>query len=180
MIALSLLHLNLPLTGAELGVSDFASTGATSGSYSALVAFASQGKPSLCELDGSANFQPELKAAEDLWFASNGSGMLITDPILALFRNVFWHDAAPDVTGGVFTAYWALHHACEVNPGGINHPIRIATLRVTDQKVVAAMYTDDQLQETSDLVSAAIDHVRGFKDVLLGNLKVGSAPPSLK
>ena len=61
----------------------------------ALVAYPAGGQPCLCELPGPLGFQPEVKQPDDLWFVSAGSGQPITDPFLAMLREVFWHDGPP-------------------------------------------------------------------------------------
>ena len=138
--------------------------------YSALVAYqAKGGKPCLCELEGTAGFQPEVKRLDDLWFVSHGSGQPITDPFLAFFRQVFWKEGAPDVKGGIFTAYWALKHACEVNPGGIKEPINIAVLSSRNGVLDAWMLDDDQLDEHGDVVNSAMGHFAAFRDIMTGS-----------
>lgn len=102
------------------GIKDFTQTHIAQIAYSAFVAYPAKNQPCVCELiGGQSAFQPEIKHPNDLWFTSAGSGQPITDPFLALFRQVFWHDGPPNLQGGIFTALWALRHACEVNPGGI-------------------------------------------------------------
>jgi hypothetical protein len=148
--------------------------------YSAFVAFKIGNMPCLIELSGPGGFQPEIKRVDDLWFTSSGSGQSITDPFLALFRSVFWSQSAPDVKGGIFTAYWALHHACEINPGGIKAPIRMAVLAPPAKggQLEASMLSEDDLQETRDLVTAATQHFGQFRETLLGKAGV-SEPPKL-
>ena len=70
-------------------ISDFSSTSSTKGSLGALVGFPLGGtEVHLCEFT-QTDFQPEFKN-KSTWFASMGSGLHITDPFLALMRNVFW------------------------------------------------------------------------------------------
>ena len=166
------------------GVSDFASTTPANQNsafgYSALVAFRVDQRPSLCELDGSQGFQPEIKKLDDFWFASAGSGQNLTDPFLALFRQVFWSGGSPDLKGGIFTAYWAIKHACDLNPGGINYPIRMAVLAKRDGALDAWMLSEDDLAETDDMVRSATEHFGKFKDIVLGNTTPATAsmPPA--
>jgi hypothetical protein len=166
---------------ARVGVNDFASTipafNTANFQYSALVAYKANNKPCLCELVGSTGFQPEVKRIDDLWFTSMGSGQSITDPFLALFKTIFWTDGPPDVKGGIFTAYWALKHACDVNPGGINIPIKIAALGQHNGRLEPWMLSDDELSETQDLVQAATEHFTSFRDVLLGKIE-STKPPT--
>lgn len=144
--------------------------------FSALVAYQAEGAPHLCELLGPAGFQPELKHPGDLWFASNGSGQVITDPFLALFRSIFWKDGPPNIAGGIFTAMWALQHACEVNPGGIKEPIKLAVLESHKGKFTARMLTADELKEQHDVVQAATEYFAEFKSLLTGKMEAQPVP----
>ena len=78
---------------------------------------------------------------------------MITDPFLALLRKVYWPDAAPSVQGGIFMAMWALQHACEVNPGGINLPVKIAVLGRCEGKLRARMLDEAQFAEHLNMVA---------------------------
>jgi 20S proteasome alpha/beta subunit len=107
-------------------LTDFSSTGVRPGQYGALVGFVLGDKPYLCEFPVS-DFQPEFKT-ETMWYCSMGSGQPITDPFLALMREVFWSLGRPSVQDATFAVTWALDHAIKINPGGINAPVRIAVL----------------------------------------------------
>jgi hypothetical protein len=121
-------------------------------------------------------FQPEIKDPKDLWFASAGAGQPITDPFLALLRSVFWRESAPNLRGGIFTVLWALRHACEINPGGIKEPIKIAVLETAKGKYGAHMLTEDELLEHGNIVDSATGHMAQFRGTLLGELKTGAPP----
>lgn len=159
------------------GIKDFLQTHIQQIGYSVFVAFVSGDKPCLCELPGGqAAFQPEIKEQQDLWFSSAGSGQAITDSFLALFREIFWKDGPPNVRGGVFTALWALHHACEVNTGGIKEPVRLAVLAREKGKLRARMLGKHEIAEHENVVTAATDHMRGFLDVLEGKSEASDVP----
>jgi len=165
---------------AQAGITDFGQTVPAANlangiQYHALVAYPAGGQLCLCELPGQLGFQPEVKQPDDLWFASAGSGQPITDPFLAMLREVFWHDGPPNVQGGVFTAYWALKHACDLNPGGIKEPIDIAVLEFTKGQLGARKLAKEELDEHANVVGDAKLHLRSFRDVLEG--KGASAPP---
>ncbi len=116
------------------GLMDFKETEITHFDLTCLVAYVSNEKPVLCELSSSANFQPELKEEDDLWFVSIGSGQRIVDPFLGFLRSVFWKDSTPSLQEGIFMALWSLEHACEVNPGGIDEPITISIRKKSIQR----------------------------------------------
>jgi hypothetical protein len=160
------------------GILDFNQTHAMNRlEFSAMVAYPANDQPSLCEFPGAQGlFQPEIKKVDDLWFASTGSGQSITDPFLALLRKVYWRDEAPTLQGGIFTALWALQHACEVNPGGIKEPITIAVLAREKGKLRARMLDDAELAEHQNMVAEATKHMASFRDILEGKGKPSDVP----
>lgn len=141
-------------------VGDFAYTSANRGQYGALVGFALGDKPCLCEFAVS-DFQPEFKT-ETIWYGSMGSGQAITDPFLALMREVFWEKGPPSVQDATFATTWALDHAIQVNPGGINGPARIAVLEKTSGKYRAKLLDDAALEEHRQNIQQAKERLRAF------------------
>jgi hypothetical protein len=51
------------------------------------------------------------------------------------------------VNDAVFAVTWALEDAVEVNPGGVNDPIRIAVLAKQKGRLKARVLSDDELRE---------------------------------
>lgn len=145
-------------------IRDFKETYAPSGQFGALVAFPVHKKPVLCEFDVAA-FQPELKTP-DMWYVSMGSGQTITDPFLGFIRSVFWTDGKlPSCQDGIFATVWAIQHAIEVNPGGINGPIRIATLTLNEKKELQARLLDhSEMEEHQENVKGAKGHLRKYRE----------------
>jgi len=80
-------------------IADFASTNVKQGQYGALVGFPLGDKACLCEFPVS-DFQPEFKT-ETMWYCSMGSGQPITDPFLALMREVFWQNGLPSIQDAI-------------------------------------------------------------------------------
>ena len=111
--------------------------------YGALIAFPLRDAPVLCEF--SQLFQPELKT-EQMWFCSMGSTQTITDPFLALMRDIFWTNCQPTVREAVIAVTWALDHVIAVNPGGVNGPARIAVLERDEGKCQARLLPDEELE----------------------------------
>ena len=143
-------------------INDFQATGVNLGQYGALVAFPSESRAHLCEF-AVHDFQPELKTDESLWYASMGSGQPITDPFLGFMRRVFWKDNLPSSRDGIFAVTWALQHAIEVNPGGINEPMQIAVLGPDSKgKLFARLLEDSELAEHRNNVEGAITHLRMY------------------
>jgi hypothetical protein len=63
-----------------------------------------------------------------------------------------------------------LQHAIELNPGGINGPPQIATLRNTGSKPSAVLLKDAELQEHIANVEGAEKHLAKYKDILRGTV----------
>jgi hypothetical protein len=148
------------------GANDFAFTRMNTGTFGALAAFPVKNKLCLCEL-ALADFQPELKT-KDMWFASMGSGQPITDPFLGMMRRVFFPAGhQPNIKEGLFLTTWALMHAIELNPGGINGPPQIATLTLNQKaEPEARILSDDELEEHKNSVEAAEVYIAQYKNIL--------------
>ena len=141
---------------------DFKSTFVAERKFGALVAFPTGGKSYLCEflVDG---FQPELKTNDSLWYVSMGSGQLIIDPFLGFMRGVFWKDDLPSSRDGIFAVTWALKHAIDINPGGINAPMQIAVLGPDKKgKLFAKLLEDSELAEQKNSVDEAISYFGNY------------------
>jgi hypothetical protein len=172
------------LTKAKLlsqeGIKEFSSTFVQRLEYGSLVAFVAEGQPVLCEyplgLLQNGAFQPEIKMPDDkLWFASVGSGQPITDPFLALIRQIFWPNDLPTLKEGKFMALWALMHACDVNPGGIKAPINLAVLEKKGADWRASLLTETS--EAEGLVKSATEYFAKFRDVLRGEGDAAATVP---
>jgi hypothetical protein len=148
---------------AHMGIEDFKETCVQPGHYGALVAFPCEKQPCLCELSV-RDFQPELKN-ERIWYCSMGSAQPITDPFLALMRKVFWREGRPNVADGIFAVTWALQHAIEVNPGGVNAPISIAVLEreQDDGDWKARLLDKKDLDQHEQNVDGALAHLREYR-----------------
>ena len=142
------------------GIADFSSTSAQKGAYAALVGFPLNNAPHLCEF-AAGDFQPEFKD-EKMWYCSMGSGQPITDPFLALMREIFWANDRPTVQDATFAVTWALDHAVAVNPGGINAPVRIAVMERVNGKYAARILDDNDLQEHRQNIDQAKERLRSF------------------
>lgn len=141
-------HIEVGKALSRLAIQDFAFTHSKPGQYGALVGFHKASQPQLCEF-AQSDLQPEFKD-EGIWYVSMGSGQPITDPFLALMRSIFWVDGLPTIQDATFAVTWALEHAIEVNPGGINGPIRVAVLEQGQERedsFVARILEDGDLQE---------------------------------
>lgn len=141
---------------------DFQLTGIKPGGYGALIAFPCNDKHQLCEFC-LVDFQPEFKDNR-IWYTSMGSGQMITDPFLGLIREVFWEEGPPTLHNGIFAAYWAMDHVVCVNPGGINKPIRIATLSKVDGKYIAKNLSEEELSYHQENVKEAKIYLRAFTE----------------
>lgn len=144
------------------GINDFKETAAPKGLYGAIIGFACNKEPYLCEFE-IEHFQPEIKEKR-LWYESMGSAKVITDPFLALMRKAFWREGPPLVADAIFAVNWALQHAIEVNPGGVNGPIRIGVLEKVKDRFAARLLSEDESLEHSQNIEAAYEALRGFRE----------------
>ena len=160
----------------QTGIKDFKETGVTQLNYSALVAYSAKEGMSLCELPSAEGFQPEIKMTDGNWWVAAGSGQTILDPLLAFFRSIYWREEAPTLRGGIFTALWALLHACEVNPGGINEPISIAILEHGKKRISARLLPEKELSEHRNMVKDASVHMASFRNIVLGHTGISNVP----
>ena len=127
-----------------------------------MLAFSCQDAPHICSFDPE-HFQPEL-IERRLWYDSMGSAKHITDPFLALMRKAFWTSGPPLVYDAVFAVTWALDHAIEVNPGGVNGPIRIAVIERQEGRLKARLLSEDELDEHKQNVEATYEALRRFRN----------------
>jgi hypothetical protein len=125
--------------------SDFASTGATKGSYGALLGAPVAHTGELIEFAVS-DMQPEIKD-KNLSFVAMGSGQLLAEPFISFVSRVFWRGAIPDVVTAKFGVFWALSHAISCAPGGIGEPIAMATLTSQKSGWEAKLLDQEALQE---------------------------------
>jgi 20S proteasome alpha/beta subunit len=144
-------------------IQDMADTHQRPVGFGALVAYPIGKKLYLYEF-GEADFQPEMKTS-DLWFISMGGGQRITIPLLAFIKGIFWPDGKPpSIQDGILLTVWAIQHAIEVNPGGINGPIKIATLTLNRKGDPHARVLDDtELKEHYDAIKGLTEYIRKWK-----------------
>ena len=126
-------------------ITDFRQTFTPPDAYGALLAAPVGQEPVLCEF-GVTGFQPTLYT-DQMWFCSMGSTQPITDPFLALVREIFWPTGQPTVREAILAVTWALDHAITVNPGGVNGPARIAVLEPDLDGFKAKLLAEDDLNE---------------------------------
>jgi 20S proteasome alpha/beta subunit len=151
-------------TVAAAAIANYRTTHLQKLNFGALVAFRANGGLHLCEFEV-GSLQPEFK--QDLFFAAMGGGMNIADPFLGLMREVFWSDGTtPTLQEGIFAATWALRQSITLCPSGVNGPIQMASLT----KKGITIYERAEIAEHEQNVLGALDHLRSYRDVLLGNM----------
>ena len=148
-----------------IAIADFNSTRASPGAYGALLAFSIGNTHHLCEFQVT-NFQPELKTPDSLWYVAIGSGQPIVDPFLGLLRQAFWPNSPPTVALGVFCVTWALRHAVELNPGGINAPLQVGVLGRHSQGLRARILDDNELAEHEENVNGVVRYLSKYPETM--------------
>ena len=119
--------------------------------FGAMVAAPLNDRPHLIEYD-TVNFQPEIRQGK-LNFLSMGGGQILAEPFLAFINRVLWKSEIPDVKTAVFGVFWALSYALEIAPGGVGHPIEIATLKKRGGQWKAELLSKEILQEQGQHIS---------------------------
>jgi len=159
-------------------IENFKDTFVSPGNYGALVALACRNKPTLIEFSP-ASFQPEVKD-KDCWYVSMGSGQLVADPLLGFMRRVFWGDAPPNRQEGIFAAAMVLTLGCEMAPMGVSAPIQIAVLEKDSRsKWCVNRLEQDQLDGHLASVESAIQHFRGYREILFDEDKTAPKVPTV-
>ncbi|MCX5809506.1 MAG: hypothetical protein NTX36_09075 [Proteobacteria bacterium] len=155
-------HIDCAKQLTQEAIKDFGSTSASKGQYGALVAFPIAGKPYLCEF-AVDDMQPEFKT-EHLWYCSMGVSQPITDTFLAFMRDTFWKEGPPMVADGIFSVLWTLEMAIQINPGGVNGPVRIAVMESKKGKLNARKLSDDDLLEARQALNEMKTSMRKLRD----------------
>lgn len=143
------------------GVNDFGSTNATKGTYGALVAAPIDDQGQLIEF-ATTDFQPELKN-DKMNFVSMGSGQMLAEPFLSFVSRTFWNSRIPDLKSAIFGVYWALWHTIQCAPGGVGHPIVLATLAKEKKGWEAHLISDDQLGEQAQHMALIEERIGQYR-----------------
>lgn len=159
---------------AAMGSNDFGSTGASKGSYGALVGAPIEDSGQLIEF-AVADFQPELKNGK-IHFVAMGSGQTLAEPFMSFVDRTFWKSKAPDVKAALFGVHWALAHTIRCAPGGVGEPICLATLQKGKGGWHAEMVSEEVLQEQAEHMAAIEDLIGGYRDNMLAPVKAEVVP----
>jgi 20S proteasome alpha/beta subunit len=117
-----------------------------------LIALVVEGLPTLIQFDHQGS--PEC-ATDHLRFISLGSGQPLADPFLAFLRRIFWATKPPTLRDGIVAATWALQHAIQTNPGGVDWPIQVMTLCSPKGACEIREIDDNEIQEHLQFIGAA-------------------------
>ncbi len=132
--------------------------------YGALVAFTDGKKFYLCEF-ALCTLQPEFKGADpSIWYASLGSGQVITDPFLGFIRRVIWHSETPNVAVGTYTVAWTLRHVISLNPGGVGGRMQMAVISSSEPPSIleARMLTRSEIHQHEEAVEAVEQYLGDY------------------
>lgn len=155
-------HLDIAKQICKSAIQDMGETFLKPGQYGALVAFPFSKSFYFYEFQIN-DFQPELKT-KDLWYCSMGSTQYMTDPFLALLRDVFWQNDPPNIASGIFGVAWTLDHAIGLNVGGVKGPIKVAVLGPdTQSELKARILTEEDLGQHNQNIYGIKQHLRNYK-----------------
>lgn len=154
---------------AAAATQDFAATGATRGSYGALVGIPCGTTHNLIEF-AISDFQPEVKTS-DSWYVSMGVAQQVADPLLGFMRRAFWGDTPPSRQDAVFATTMVLELGCEMAPTGVAKPIQMATLtpRKKGTAYLARRLSDEELLEHVENVKSVIEYFGNYREHLRGS-----------
>lgn len=102
------------------------------------------------------------EATADLPFVAIGSGQNLADPFLAFLRQIFWKEAQPNTSEGVFATVWSLLHAIRRNTGGVAEPIQLMTAKIDGGRPVIKEFDVAELEETRQGVAEAEAYLSQF------------------
>lgn len=158
--------LDIARTMCKSMVDDCKSTSLSRIEYGCLTAYAANNNSEICLAEFIyGDFQPEMKTKQAP-FGCIGSGQLYADPFLAFLWRVFFKDELPTIRQAILYTTWTLQHAINVNTGGVNGPMRIATLELSERKPVVTKLdeVDGSLQEGMTMVNDAETHLKKCLD----------------
>jgi hypothetical protein len=107
------------------------------------------------------DFQPEINKGK-LFFGSMGSGQTLADPFLSFVARVMWENKQPTVDAARFGVHWALSHTIECAPGGVGHPIKLATIKMQGGQWQCRLLEDEELQEQAQYIKEIEGHMRKY------------------
>jgi 20S proteasome alpha/beta subunit len=120
------------------------------------------------------------EATEDLPLFAFGSGQMIADPFLAFLRRIFWRESFPTVAQAMLSTVWTLRHAILTNPGGVNNPIQIVTLRREGKGWCAKELQESEWGEHDQDIKDAEHALANFRELLRRAEAPTPAPPPPK
>lgn len=130
----------------------------------ALLGFGHGGTHQLCAFEGMV--QPRLLDPAH-YYVALGSGKLSADPFLRFLVDIFCLNGPPSVAEATFLTAWAIQHVCEVNPGGVAPPTRIAVMeRQADGSYQCRALSDNEVDDQGQLITSARQALRDWRDSL--------------
>jgi len=122
------------------------------------------------------DFQPEIKKGK-LFFGSMGSGQTLADPFLSFVARVMWENKQPTVDIARFGVHWALSHTIECAPGGVGHPIKLATISKEGANWQCRLLEDEELAEQSEYIQAIERYMREYPKAAIAEAESVPPPP---
>lgn len=165
IIASRALPLDFPLALTQGIIDQFTKTGIVDHiGASPILAFCHGNAHYCCVFEG--RLQPRL-LDDHHYYAASGSGKLSADPFLRFLVDVFCSNGRPTVRDATFLATWAVKHVIDVNPGGVDGPIRIATLsQSANGQFEAKALQENEIDEHLQAVDSAAAALRSWRDKL--------------
>jgi hypothetical protein len=149
--------IHFPLSLTKAVIEQFHQTGIGNQiNLNALLGFVHGGYHHLCAFEGVV--QPRLLDSAHFYVAL-GNGKLSADPFLRFLVDIFCANGPPSVAEAIFLTAWAIKHVCNVNPGGVAPPTRIAVMELKNSnfycsRTLSANEVDDQGERIESAMKA--------------------------
>jgi hypothetical protein len=132
-----------------------------------VVAYDHKSSPQVCVF--APAFHPRMLDSSH-FYACLGSGEQYAGPFIAFLGRIFCQGGLPTVREGVFLATWVLDHTIRTNVGGVNGPIRVATLSYSNGSASTRELTAEELDDTIQAIEDATEQLRVWRDRIGGNV----------
>lgn len=118
----------------------------------------------------------QIVLLDDVGFLfSIGSGMLSADPFLRFVSKTFCEgDRPPTAQLAVFLVTWVIQYAIDTNPGGVDGPIRVSTLKKNGDNWEARDLEDNEMQLNLEALESATEALRNWRDKLIDDAEPGA------
>jgi 20S proteasome alpha/beta subunit len=170
--------IDYPLAITQALVTQFTDTGIINEvGFNALLAFCHSGDFCCSVFEG--KIQPGL-LDKNHYYVALGTGKLSADPFLRFLVDIFCKDGQPNVREAIFLSTWVLQHVIDTNSGGVDGPIRIATLERINGSFICRELTTEEIDDKKQVVLSANEALINWKNDIFSGAAAENIPPMPK